>query len=165
MSTLSADNYTGQSATHTLKLAGTTFVGADSDGVLTITGEGGSTKTNVQQGLAKVWCMFNMTGTAAFLDSFNTSTYTDRNTGEGTITFTNNFGNANYSVGSMTCRMAGTNNRKFMAITFEYEHDNTGTAPATDSLQFVNNEGATAADNPGREDASRASLNFFGDLA
>ena len=128
-------------------------------------GKTSGSSQDTMAGMAKAWCMFNMTGTAAFLDSFNTSTYTDRGTGEGTITFTNNFGNANYSVGSMTCRMAGTNTRKFMAITFEFEHDNTGTAPATDSLQFVNNEGATASDNPGREDASRASLNFFGDLA
>ena len=48
MSTLSADNFTGQASTNTIKIAGTTFVGADSDGVLTITGEGGSTKTNVE---------------------------------------------------------------------------------------------------------------------
>ena len=131
----------------------------------TVQSTGGGAVTLTNQECAKARCMFNMTGTAALLDSFNISSYLDRNPGEGRVSFTNNFGNANYSVGSMTCRMAGTNNRKFMAITFEYEHDNTGTAPATDSLQFVNNEGATAVDNPGREDASRASLNFFGDLA
>jgi len=131
----------------------------------TVQSTGGGAVTLTNQEAAKARCMFNMTGTAALLDSFNISSYLDRNPGEGRVSFTNNFGNANYSVGSMTCRMAGTNNRKFMAITFEYEHDNTGTEPATDSLDFVNNEGATAADNPGREDASRASLNFFGDLA
>ena len=103
MSTLSADNYTGQSATHTLKLAGTTFVGADSDGVLTITGEGGSTKTNLQQGLCKAWV--NLDGSATFdgsdteiRDSFNIGSTIDNGAGNYDATFTNNMSSANYSV-------------------------------------------------------------------
>ena len=104
MSTLSADNNTGQSATHTLKLAGTTFVGADSDGVLTITGEGGSTKTNVQQGLIKVWGQFDQRGdilganTAG--DTFNITSQTDVSTSHIDVTIANNMSNATYS---LTC--------------------------------------------------------------
>ena len=102
MSTLSADNFTGQASTNTIKIAGTTFVGADSDGVLTITGEGGSTKTNVQQGLCKSWVNFD--GTATFdgsdteiRDSFNVASTIDNGTGNYDATFTNNMNDSNYS--------------------------------------------------------------------
>ena len=98
MSTLSADNYTGQSATNTIKFAGTTFVGADSDGVLTITGEGGSTKTNVQQGLVKFWHRMNASsGSAVVGDSFNAGSITDNGVGNFTITITSNMANTNYA--------------------------------------------------------------------
>ena len=102
MSTLSADNYTGQSATHTLKLAGTTFVGADSDGVLTITGEGGSTKTNVQQGLIKFWLNLDGQSTISTRDSFNISGVVDEGEGQYTPSYSNSMGNANYSMGCNT---------------------------------------------------------------
>ena len=118
-----------------------------------------------KQEAAKARCMFNMTGTAALLDSFNTSGYLDVDDGEGKVSFTNNFGNANYSVGSMTTRSAGTDSRKYCIINFEYEHDDTGTAPATDSLQFVAGRIGTSGDNPTRNDMARASLIFHGDLA
>ena len=95
MSTLAADALTGQSSTHTIKLAGTTFVGADSDGVLTITGEGGSTKTNVQQGLTKAWA--GMASDATPEDSFNVSSGDDDGTGNYGLNFTNNMANTNYS--------------------------------------------------------------------
>jgi len=97
MSTLSADNYTGQSATHTIKFAGTTFEGADSDGVLTITGEGGSTKTNLQQGLAKSFLIYEMevsSPTAA--DSFNHTSITDNAQGYNTITLSSAMSSINY---------------------------------------------------------------------
>ena len=96
MSTLSADNYTGQSATHTLKLAGTTFEGADSDGVLTITAEGGSTKTNLQQGLAKSWTRFNGAGTVTMEDSLNATSLTDHGTGQYSYSFINSMANTTY---------------------------------------------------------------------
>tara|TARA_Y100000813_G_C24139392_1_gene341698 strand:- start:565 stop:1038 length:474 start_codon:yes stop_codon:yes gene_type:complete len=117
MSTLSADNYTGQSATNTLKVAGTTFVGADSDGVLTITGEGGSTKTNLQQGLCKSWV--NLDGSATFdgsdteiRDSFNVGSTIDNGSGNYDATFTNNMSDANYSVtGALAYNIPISSNR------------------------------------------------------
>ena len=117
MSTLSADNYTGQSATNTIKFAGTTFVGADSDGVLTITGEGGSTKTNLQQGLCKSWVNFD--GSESPLtnrDSFNVSSLFDNGTGNYDQIFTNNMSSANYSVtgtGADNIPIASNRDRNF----------------------------------------------------
>ena len=117
-------------------------------------------------GSAKAWGMVNMTLSSSYvLDSLNNSSYTDHGTGEATLSFTNSFGNANYSVGHMTTRTAGTDSRKYCNLNFEYEHDDTGTAPATGSLRFVAGRIGTASDDPTRNDMARASLNFFGDLA
>tara|TARA_B100000212_G_scaffold154572_1_gene116281 strand:- start:153 stop:614 length:462 start_codon:yes stop_codon:yes gene_type:complete len=112
MSTLSADNYTGQSATNTIKFAGTTFVGGDSDGVLTITGEGGSTKTNLQQGLTKAWINFNGTGTIATRDSFNVTTITDDATGRYTITIANDMSSTDYANFGGGCVNSSANNQQ-----------------------------------------------------
>ena len=74
-----------------------TFTGTTSAGSINVTGEGGSTTTNLQQGLCKVWARTNMS-TAANSDSFNVSSITDNGTGNFTITINNDMGNANYTV-------------------------------------------------------------------
>ena len=117
-------------------------------------------------GSAKAWGMFDMTLSSSYvLDSFNNGSYTDHEAGEATFTFTNVFGNANYSVGNTTARCAGTDARLYTHLNFEYELDNTGTAPATGSLRICAGRTGTSADSPTRTDLARASLNFFGDLA
>ena len=52
----------------------------------------------VAGGSAKAWVNLNGTGTIATRDSFNEGSVTDDATGKYTINFTNNMGNANYSV-------------------------------------------------------------------
>ena len=79
----------------TLKI--NTLTGVTTAGSIAVTGEGNSTTTNLQQGLAKSWVNLNGTGTAAFRDSFNTSGLTDNGTGSYTVSFTNDFANASYS--------------------------------------------------------------------
>lgn len=59
--------------------------------------EGGSATTNLAQGLAKFWIMFNGTGTPAADDSFNAASITDNGTGEYDHNLTNSMGSANYS--------------------------------------------------------------------
>ena len=46
-----------------------TLTGTTSAGSIVVTGEGGSTTTNLQQGLAKAWCVFN--GDCNFNSSYN----------------------------------------------------------------------------------------------
>ena len=77
-----------------------TLTGTTSAGVINVTGEGGSTTTNLQQGLAKHWSRLDGSGTIASLDSFNlnTGSLTDHGNGSYTFTFTNNMNNINYSV-------------------------------------------------------------------
>ena len=60
--------------------------------------DGGTSVTqNLVQGLAKIHCNLNGTGTIAFRDSFNLGTTTDNGTGDYTFNFTNNMTNANYN--------------------------------------------------------------------
>ena len=74
-----------------------TLTGTSTAGAIAVTGEGNSTTTNLQQGLAKVWCDLNGTGTIATRDSFNEASLTDNGTGSYNVNFTSNMGSANYS--------------------------------------------------------------------
>tara|TARA_X000001382_G_scaffold123643_1_gene107605 strand:- start:3 stop:410 length:408 start_codon:yes stop_codon:yes gene_type:complete len=81
-----------------------TLTGTSTAGSIAVTGEGNSTTTNLQQGLAKSWVNFNGTSTIAARDSFNHSSLTDNATGDYTTTITNAMGNANYSITSTSSR-------------------------------------------------------------
>jgi len=76
-----------------------TLTGTSTAGSIAVTGEGNSTTTNLQQGLAKTWtfCTDNV-----ITDSLNTSSSNDVTTGKYTITLTNNTATANVA-GSVTC--------------------------------------------------------------
>jgi len=73
-----------------------TITGVATAGSIAITGEGNSTTTNLQQGLAKSWCNLNFS-TAAIADSFNTASITDSATGRFVANFTSAMNNALYS--------------------------------------------------------------------
>jgi len=79
------------------KLQGRTTAGS-----ISVTGEGTSVETNLQQGLIKQWIAFNMDGTIG--DSFNTTSITDIDAGDFDITIANDFANIHYSMG-----VSGTN--------------------------------------------------------
>ena len=72
------------------KLTGTSTAGS-----ILVTGEGNSTTTNLQQGLAKVWC--NQSNGTAINDSFNTSSIADSGTGDYETNFTNNMSSNDYA--------------------------------------------------------------------
>jgi len=73
------------------------LAGAGSAGVMTVVGEGGSTTTSLQQGLAKMWIQFNGESTISTQDSFNRGGLTDDGTGLYTVTFTNNMSNDDFA--------------------------------------------------------------------
>jgi hypothetical protein len=76
----------------TNKLTGTSTAGS-----ILVTGEGNSTTTNLQQGLAKVWINFTGITTTASRDSFNVSSLTDDATARTTISISSSMANGNYS--------------------------------------------------------------------
>jgi len=94
MSTVVLDTITGKSTATTITIGSTPVVSASANS-LTIRGEG-SNQTSIQQGLAKAWCNWNGTGTAAIGDSLNTTSLTDNGTGNYTITIANDMAATTY---------------------------------------------------------------------
>jgi len=86
----------------TSKLQVDKLQGRTTAGSISVTGEGTSVETNLQQGLIKQWIAFNMDGTIG--DSFNTTSITDIDAGDFDITIANDFANIHYSMG-----VSGTN--------------------------------------------------------
>ena len=78
----------------TSKLVLDNLAGRTTAGSITIVGEGNSTTTNLQQGLAKSW---NSASNAAVTsDSLNQSSSSDNGTGDYTYVFTNAMSNTGY---------------------------------------------------------------------
>ena len=87
------------------------FTGVTTAGSISVTGEGNSTTTNLQQGLAKAWINFKGTDTVTVNDSFNHSSLIDHGNGHFQNTLATALGNANYSITGMCGRspnVAGT---------------------------------------------------------
>ena len=76
-----------------------TLSGVTTAGSIVVTGEGNSTTTNLQQGLAKAWtfCTDNV-----ITDSLNTSSSSDEATGSYIVTLSNNTATANVA-GNISC--------------------------------------------------------------
>ena len=76
------------------------FTGVTTAGSILVTGEGNSTTTNLQQGLAKEWTLFdqagNVHGANTIGDSFNVASVTDVSTGHFDVNLTNSMNNTAY---------------------------------------------------------------------
>jgi len=72
-----------------------TVKGYTSAASVSVVGEGGSTTTNLQQGLAKVWAKCDE---HTIEDSLNVTSSTDHGTGDYTITIANDMANVTYSL-------------------------------------------------------------------
>jgi len=91
-----------------------TLTGTTTAGSIAVTGEGNSTTTNLQQGLAKAWLNFTGVTTTASRDSFNISSLTDAGTGQtNPISFTSNMNNAIYSGSYFQNAVTGTGYTSF----------------------------------------------------
>lgn len=67
------------------------FTGVTTAGSILVTGEGNSTTTNLQQGLAKMWIAYATdSGSPVVVDSLNVSGTTDNAAGDTTYAFSNN---------------------------------------------------------------------------
>ena len=83
------------------------FTGVSTAGSILVTGEGNSTTTNLQQGLAKAWGNLDGTGTIAIRDSFNIGSATDGGTGYYTFNYTNDMSNDDYSASENVAETSG----------------------------------------------------------
>ena len=73
-----------------------TLTGTTTAGSIAVTGEGNSTTTNLQQGLAKCWALITQSDNSTY-DSFNLASISDDATGQVGFNFTNNTSGRNYS--------------------------------------------------------------------
>jgi len=73
-----------------------TLTGVTTAGSIVVTGEGNSTTTSLQQGLAKAWINYAGDGTSIH-DSLNMSSLDDDGAGQYTFHYSNNFNNNDYS--------------------------------------------------------------------
>ena len=121
-----------------------TLTGKTSAGSIVVTGEGGSTTTNMQQGLAKCFCHYTTAGTFVNNFSFNTSSLTDGGAGDCRVNFTNTFNATNGYSGA----------RSSNAFHILDSEDNTA---------YVKTITYNSSNNP--EDASRTQVTVHGDLA
>jgi hypothetical protein len=120
-----------------------TLTGVTTAGSIVVTGEGNSTTTNLQQGLAKAFC--RASDAASLTNTFNIASGTDNGTGNYTYTFTNNM-STNKSSGTAVAITNGARMSTYSNVqTSSYDTD-------------THNESGTDTD------ASTAT-NTFGDLA
>ena len=134
-----------------------TLTGTSTAGSIAVTGEGNSTTTNLQQGLAKAWVNFDGTASgAAARDSFNVSGMTDNGTGDHTITINNDFGNANYS--AVGCCIAGTGSgNNGQVVSSIGSGSNAPAGSIRIAVQYSSNQS--------KNDVDGVSVHFCGDLA
>ena len=93
----------------TLKI--NTLTGVTTAGSIAVTGEGNSTTTNLQQGLAKCWIDYTSASSYTTNDSFNVSSLSDEGTGLGQTNISNDMANINYSM-TQGCRGGAANGTK-----------------------------------------------------
>lgn len=132
-----------------------TLTGVTTAGSIVVTGEGNSTTTNLQQGLAKSWLSMNGAGTIAVRDSFNITSISDGGVGLTDVTIANNMSDGAYSLtGASGTWIANSNN---VRLGFSTE-----THPPTTTLFRTITRGAN--DNTDR-DVTYSFAQVFGDLA
>ena len=86
-----------------------TLTGTSTAGSIAVTGEGNSTTTNLQQGLAKCWIKADMNTENTVSNSFNTASIADNGTGDYHWNMTNGLSNALGVMSGVTARTATRN--------------------------------------------------------
>jgi len=109
------------------------LTGNSSASSISVVAEGGSTTTNLQQGLAKAWVFGS--DAAALTKSFNIASGTDNGTGDYTYAITNDMDSANFA-----CTVSGAGGGRRYAV-------NMARAAGTFTLKLFDDNEA-AADNP-----------------
>tara|TARA_R100000234_G_scaffold35972_1_gene21416 strand:+ start:22871 stop:23272 length:402 start_codon:yes stop_codon:yes gene_type:complete len=107
------------------------ITGVTTSGSISVTGEGNSTTTNLQQGLAKCWTRTSGDGTS-LLDSLNCSSIDDRATGQVDVNFTNSMASVNFYIsltiqqesGGLNLILSSTN----ATTTAQFAHGTTNTS-------------------------------------
>ena len=156
MGTIKLDTITGLSTASEVTIASNKFVGTAS-GTMSVVGEGGSTTTNLQQGLCKAWVNYDATTSPiATRESLNIASLTDdASTSQVRLNFTNNFGNTNYTNMGATAGVGGSSGDHSYV---PYNTSSGGTTSQTFQMRPSSHDGT-------RVDATYVYHTSFGDLA
>ena len=122
-------------------------------GSIAVTGEGGSTTTNLQQGLIKAFMDLDGEGTISLNNSFNIASVTDNNTGIYSPSVTNAFANVFYGWGGNGEHPSATYNQRIPHCVADQQ--------TTSSTQIMIGYAA----NNTAEDCEHVRVGMFGDLA
>ena len=124
-----------------------TITGVSTAGSIAVTGEGNSTKTNLQQGLCKSW--INVDGdasTPSIRDSLNAASLTDTATGRYQLNYTNNFSTEKQQAGAGIARRSGSSRGCIVGLDSqgnELRTSDTGFSVANDAGTLVDQDIAT----------------------
>ena len=130
-----------------------TLTGTSTAGSIAVTGEGGSTTTNLQQGLIKAFMDLDGEGTISLNNSFNIASVTDNNTGIYSPSVTNAFANVFYGWGGNGEHPSATYNQRIPHCVADQQ--------TTSSTQIMIGYAKTNA----AEDCEHVRVGMFGDLA
>ena len=125
-----------------------TLTGTSTAGSIAVTGEGNSTTTNLQQGLAKFWIAHAGDNTPTATDSFNVGSITDVGQGNYKYNFTNNFAtNEGYwTIG--TSASSSDHNGTFVKVNMPMNQSDVLTASIETSLTFSSSSSTGDFDHP-----------------
>ena len=137
-----------------------TLTGTTSAGSILVTGEGGSTTTNLQQGLNKVCCHYDQNPDNVARDSLNVGSLTDNVTGDMKNTFTNNMGNNFYSIVG-TAEAAGYGSVVYIGSSGDPVNDATEMTTSLIEIQVRGSLHTT----PAMADPDAGMIQIAGDLA
>ena len=128
-----------------------TITGVATAGSIAITGEGNSTTTNLQQGLAKAWVLWNQASPQVY-DSLNISSMTDSSTGFFDMNVTNAMGSTNY-----VCHFNATVVNSHVGQALDVRNAASDTNASRIEVFYAENNSA--------QDSTRNNLSLLGDLA
>jgi hypothetical protein len=124
-----------------------TLTGVTTAGSISVTGEGNSTTTNLQQGLCKAWLNIDQTSTQAIRDSFGISSIADSGTGLTTVTVSNAFANNDY-LANIALRMQSTVSNTGSSGGVDTSDGSTTITTTAHRLSYINTGSTGDADTP-----------------
>jgi hypothetical protein len=136
--------------------------GASSAASMTVVGEGGTTTTNLQQGLCKWWVHLKGADTFAVVNSFNNTSGTDHGVGDYTLTMANDFSGATDKSIQLTPILDTGVTRAGNILN---QQTASTAAQAAGTLRIHSGEGARADSNGGVYDSTVIYMTAHGDLA
>tara|TARA_R110000765_G_scaffold6355_1_gene19561 strand:+ start:130 stop:576 length:447 start_codon:yes stop_codon:yes gene_type:complete len=139
------------------------LTGVTTAGSIVVTGEGNSTTTNLQQGLAKAWTVINGRSFGTN-DSFNQASATDHGVGDYTTDYTTDFSDADGSpVNALIQNIQDGSN--FAGVNRGVSCYGRGNAPAAGTFRIITIENADADADGAAVDFDAVYITRHGDLA